>query len=183
MDKRGNISLLVIFVLLASSLIALLAMNQIQHLLSYGAMTNNYFRAHYLAKAGLELALTETSLREAGFQMGEQQGILSGDAVVISNVLAGYEGFQPFFSVHLQARTNAWSGELAVGESMVIPLFLDSGDLKHKGWLTGVQESELVVYPSAANIEVTDTNAALLFGLFAFSGADLSEMVGMVTKL
>jgi len=56
--------LLVIFVLLASSLIALLAMSQLQHLMSYGNQTFNFFRAHYLAKAGLELSLTEVYLRD-----------------------------------------------------------------------------------------------------------------------
>jgi hypothetical protein len=59
----------VIFVLLASALIALLAMHQIQNLMSYGATTYHYFRTHYLAKAGLEIALTETYLRDAGFEM------------------------------------------------------------------------------------------------------------------
>jgi len=48
---KGNVSLLVIFILLASSVIALLSINQIQRLLTYGNMTFNYFRAFYLAKA------------------------------------------------------------------------------------------------------------------------------------
>ncbi len=48
---KGNVSLLVIFVLLTSSLMALLAMSQIQNLMSYGNQTFNFFRAHYLAKA------------------------------------------------------------------------------------------------------------------------------------
>jgi hypothetical protein len=56
---KGNVSLLVIFVLLASSVISLLSINQIQRLLTYGNMTFNYFRAFYLAKAGTELGLTE----------------------------------------------------------------------------------------------------------------------------
>jgi hypothetical protein len=81
--RKANISLLVIFVLLASSLIALLTMHQIQNLMSYGATTSNYFRAYYLAKAGLELALTEANIREAGFEME----VLSGDAIVAENVL------------------------------------------------------------------------------------------------
>ncbi|MDR3168989.1 MAG: hypothetical protein LBU27_04455 [Candidatus Peribacteria bacterium] len=66
---RGNISLLVIFILLGSSLIALLAMSQLRNLITYGATTSNYFKAYYLAKAGLELAITETSLRDAGFEV------------------------------------------------------------------------------------------------------------------
>jgi hypothetical protein len=66
---KGNISLLVIFILLGSALIALLAMSQIKNLMRYGATTSNYFKAYYLAKAGLELAITETAIRDAGFQI------------------------------------------------------------------------------------------------------------------
>jgi ABC-type microcin C transport system permease subunit YejE len=61
---KGNISLLVILILLASSVIALLSINQIQRLISYGNMTFNYFRAFYLAKAGTELGLTEVYNRD-----------------------------------------------------------------------------------------------------------------------
>jgi hypothetical protein len=177
--KKGNVSLLVIFVLLASSLIALLAMNQIQHLMGYGAMTHSYFRAHYLAKAGLELALTETALREAGFQMQ----VHSGSSLVTGNLLSEYEGFQPFFTVEMQARTSEWSGTLVSGESIVIPLFLDSKELGHSGWLTGTKEKDLEKYADATTIKLTNTQQAeLLLGLFAFSGEDLDEMVGMVTQ-
>jgi hypothetical protein len=101
---KGNISLLVIFVLLASSLIALLAMHQIQNLMSYGGLTSRYFKAHYLAKAGLELALTETSLREAGFQVQ----VDSGNAIVSGNLLVGYEGFEPYFTVKTHAQTGEY---------------------------------------------------------------------------
>jgi hypothetical protein len=94
----------VIFVLLASSLIALLAMHQVQHLLSYGGLTSNYFKAHYLAKAGLELALTETSLRDVGFEMG----VASGNAIVSGNLLTGYEGFEPYFTVEMHAQTGKY---------------------------------------------------------------------------
>jgi hypothetical protein len=52
---KGNVSLLVIFVLLASSVISLLSINQIQRLMTYGNMTSNYFRAFYIAQAGTEL--------------------------------------------------------------------------------------------------------------------------------
>ena len=56
---KGNVSLLVILILLASSVIALLSISQIQHLITYWDMTFNYFRAFYLAKAWTELGLTE----------------------------------------------------------------------------------------------------------------------------
>ena len=65
---KGNISLLVILILLASSVIALLSISQIQHLITYWNMTFNYFRAFYLAKAWTELGLTEVYNRENWFE-------------------------------------------------------------------------------------------------------------------
>lgn len=97
---KGNVSLLVIFVLLASSVISLLSINQIQRLLTYGNMTFNYFRAFYLAKAGTELGLTEVYNRWDGFN----HEILSGSAIITWNFLSGYEWFEPHFEM-----TITWS--------------------------------------------------------------------------
>lgn len=97
---KGNVSLLVIFVLLASSVISLLSINQIQRLLTYGNMTFNYFRAFYLAKAGTELWLTEVYNSGDGFN----HEVLSGSAIVTWNLLSGYEWFEPYFNM-----TITWS--------------------------------------------------------------------------
>lgn len=97
---KGNVSLLVIFVLLASSVISLLSINQIQRLLTYGNMTFNYFRAFYIAKAGTELGLTEVYNRWDGFN----HEILSGSAIITWNFLSGYEWFEPHFEM-----TITWS--------------------------------------------------------------------------
>ena len=95
---KGNVSLLIILVLLASSVIALLSINQIQRLLTYWNMTFNYFRAFYIAKAGTELWLTEVYYREAWFQ----QTINSGDAVVTENLVWVYSGFNPYFTMDIE---------------------------------------------------------------------------------
>lgn len=94
---KGNVSLLVIFILLASSVIALLSINQIQRLLTYGNMTFNYFRSFYLAKAGTELGLTEVYYREAGFE----QTINSWHAIVTENLVWVYSGFNPYFTMNI----------------------------------------------------------------------------------
>ena len=94
---KGNVSLLVIFILLASSVIALLSINQIQRLLTYGNMTFNYFRSFYLAKAGTELGLTEVYYREAGFE----QTINSWNAIVTENLVWVYSGFNPYFTMNI----------------------------------------------------------------------------------
>ena len=97
---KGNVSLLVILILLASSVISLLSINQIQRLLSYGNMTFNYFRAFYLAKAGTELWLTEVYNRGDGFGHS-----ISGDNLIIQNNLVWiYSGFNPYFDM-----TITWS--------------------------------------------------------------------------
>lgn len=94
---KGNISLLVILILLASSVISLLSINQIQRLLTYGNMTFNYFRAFYLAKAWTELWLTEVYNSEDGFNYE----ILSGSSIVTWNLLSGYDGFEPYFRMNI----------------------------------------------------------------------------------
>lgn len=96
---RGNISLLVILILLASSVISLLSINQIQRLITYGNMTFNYFRAFYIAKAGTELWLTEVYNSGDGFNQ-----VLSGDFITTWNFLSGYEWFEPHFNM-----TITWS--------------------------------------------------------------------------
>lgn len=94
---KGNISLLVIFILLASSVIALLSINQIQHLLTYWNMTFNYFRAFYLAKAWTELWLTEVYHREAWFE----NMINSWDSVITENLVWIYTWFDPHFIMNI----------------------------------------------------------------------------------
>ena len=94
---KGNVSLLVILILLASSVIALLSISQIQHLITYWNMTFNYFRAFYLAKAWTELWLTEVYNREAGFE----HSINSWDAIVTKNLLEDYSNFNPSFNMDI----------------------------------------------------------------------------------
>lgn len=103
---KGNVSLLVIFILLASSVISLLSINQIQRLLTYGNMTSNYFRAFYIAKAGTELWLTEVYNRGDGFNQ-----ILSGDFITTWNFLPEYAWFEPHFNM-----TITWSFKLLTND-------------------------------------------------------------------
>ncbi|MDR0369691.1 MAG: hypothetical protein LBH96_04185 [Candidatus Peribacteria bacterium] len=59
-------------------------MTQLKNLMTHGNLTYNYFRAHYLSKAGLELALTETYTRGAGFEATTT----TGATIVKSNLLS-----------------------------------------------------------------------------------------------
>jgi len=105
---KGNVSLLVIFVLLASSVISLLSINQIQRLLTYGNMTFNYFRAFYMAKAWTELWLTEVYNSGDGFN----HEVLSGSAIVTWNLLSGYEWFEPYFNMTITWSFATWTNDI-----------------------------------------------------------------------
>lgn len=94
---KGNISLLVIIILLASSVISLLSINQIQRLITYWNQTFNYFRAFYLAKAGTELGLTEVYHSEAWFE----HTVTSWSAIVSWNLVGIYSGFNPYFNMYI----------------------------------------------------------------------------------
>lgn len=131
---NGNISLLVILVLLASSVIALLSINQIQHLMTYGNMTFNYFRSYYLAKAWTELWLTEVYNRDSWFENHVQ----SGDAIVTENLVWIYTGFNPYFTMNIQSSFKVLTDDVRFGceewnrielwawDGIVIPLFKDA---------------------------------------------------------
>ncbi len=94
---KGNISLLVILILLASSVISLLSINQIQRLLTYWNMTFNYFRAFYLAKAWMELWLTEVYNSWDGFTHS-----ISGDnGIIQDNLVWIYTWFDPYFKMSI----------------------------------------------------------------------------------
>lgn len=158
---KGNVSLLVIFILLASSVIALLSINQIQRLLTYGNMTFNYFRSFYLAKAGTELGLTEVYYREAGFE----QTINSWDAIVTENLVWVYSGFNPYFTMNISWNfqhltddvryTNNCDDEnkitLGTWEWIMLSLFRDNTQ-----WIidsmTGT--SDIRQFPHAKNLEI-----------------------------
>ena len=94
---KGNISLLVIIILLASSVISLLSINQIQRLITYWNQTFNYFRAFYLAKAWTELGLTEVYHSEAGFE----HTVNSWSLIVSWNLVWIYSGFNPYFNMNI----------------------------------------------------------------------------------
>lgn len=111
---KGNVSLLVILILLASSVIALLSISQIQHLITYWNMTFNYFRAFYLAKAGTEFWLTEVYNRENWFEdkiLNEEKndGSIDFDPIIAKNFLWSdneYEWAKPYFNMEIKSNFN-----------------------------------------------------------------------------
>ena len=109
---KGNISLLVILILLASSVISLLSINQIQRLITYGNMTFSYFRAFYLAKAWTELGLTEVYNSGDGFN----HRVESWSTIVSWNLLPGYEGFEPYFDMTITGSFSTLTNDIRNSE-------------------------------------------------------------------
>ena len=181
---KGNVSLLVIFILLASSVIALLSINQIQRLLTYGNMTFNYFRAFYLAKAWTELGLTEVYYREAWFE----QTINSWNAIVTANFWI-YTGFNTHFTMNISWNfqnltndiryTNVCNDEnkitLGSWEWIMLSLFRDK-----TSWFGKIFNEKSDITPLNDTQEVKKLNIDynwewLMFWLFGYDG-DLTNL-------
>ena len=181
---KGNISLLVILILLASSVISLLSINQIQRLLTYGNMTFNYFRAFYLAKAGTELWLTEVYNSGDGFN----HAVASGSSIVTWNLLSWYEWFEPYFDM-----TITWSFQyltddiresgtcsdenkikLASGAWIMLSLFSDvTNDLSK----IFSDEKTLTNLSNFNNLSLSGITSELTFAFFAYSGDEMTDIV------
>lgn len=108
---QWNISLLVILILLSTSIMSLLSINQIQHLMTYWNQTYNYFRAYYLAKAWNEVWLTELYHHEDGFE----SSIEKWDSIISYNFLWEtseeypewkYSWFEPYFTMNISGKFN-----------------------------------------------------------------------------
>jgi len=68
MKKQGNISILVLFILIASSLMWVLTMNFVNQMLRSSDAMVSYYKSYYLAQGGLELMLTEAKNRGIWFE-------------------------------------------------------------------------------------------------------------------
>lgn len=179
---KGNVSLLVILILLASSVIALLSINQIQHLLTYGNMTFNYFRSFYLAKAWTELWLTEVYYREAWFD----NSIESWDTIVVWNLLPEYTWFNPYFTMEIKSTFNPITNDIREGcnennkihleawDWIMLSLFRDnSAQLWTKWIISDTIQVEALPDNYVTSIEISDINdndALFTFWIFSFSG-------------
>lgn len=67
MYARGNVSILVMFIMIATSLMGLLAMHFVQQMMEYSGVVHDYYKTYYLTKAGIEIGLTESNIRGIWF--------------------------------------------------------------------------------------------------------------------
>ncbi len=131
-NPKWNISILVIFVLLASSLIWILTMNFVKQMVSYTNDMYSYNKSYYHAKAGLELALVE--IDNAGIWFSNK--VRAGDDIFVDNFDCNNCEFDieiVWKTQYLSDRFWMWSGcnddnafVLNGGESIILPLFTQS---------------------------------------------------------
>lgn len=130
MKKRGNISMLVMFVLLACSLLGLLTVHFLKNMFTQYGQILSYYKTYYLAKAGIETALTQLQHRGLGFS----ESVSSLDSLVRDNIKEP----QSSFSFSIVGKSNFLSTSLLdsgsckspftllSGQSLIIPLFIDN---------------------------------------------------------
>ncbi len=182
MEKKWNISILVIFVLLASSLLGVLSMNFVQQMMRQSAVVHSYYSSYYLAKAGVELGLAQIVNRGVGFE----RVVGSGDAVMSGNFLCGdrcalsvsISGTSTMLSKAFRQGSGCTSPYvLSGGDSVIIPLFRDVTP-----WTVADMFASWVVYENLAQIFKndwisfdTEFGGDVNFGILILSGDDLSE--------
>lgn len=129
---KWNVSIMVILVLLACSLMGILTAVFLNSLITYTDDTYSYHKSYYIAKAWLELALTEIDNSSMWFS----HIIESGDSINESN----FECVWCHFTSRIQWRSNLVSDDfwesnecndetalvLQPWQSMTIPMFYDN---------------------------------------------------------
>ncbi|MCX6822535.1 MAG: hypothetical protein NTX91_00870 [candidate division SR1 bacterium] len=185
MKPKGNISILVIFVLLASSLLGVLAMNFVQSMMKQSATVYNYYQSYYLAKAGVELSLAELGHRGIGFeQTFSDASFLSGNFICAGrcSLSVGLSGMtthlsQQFQTQSIDSSVTACQFPFVVsgGQSFILPLFQDNfiGSLTD-GFTTSIVYTNLYGALAAAEIQ-TSNLSQVTFGMVVLSGNDLAD--------
>lgn len=182
MHKRWNISILVIFVLLASSLLGILSMNFVQQMMKQSAVVNSYYKTYYLSKAWIELWLTQIKHRGIGFDFT----VNTWDAIVRENF---FSGFNYSLSTTISGTASLlskkfWQGSgcefpyvLSGGESLIVPLFRDNYT-----WPVAGSFASWINYQNLADLFKNDkiqidaqSPDSVTFGLLILSGEDLYE--------
>lgn len=181
--KKGNISILVIFILLASSLLGILSMNFVQQMMKQSSVVNAYYKAYYISKGWLELGFAQIHHRGIGFDYM----IATGDNIVLDNLLC-----QPNCSLSTLLSGTAsllsqkfWQGntcdspyELSGGQSLIVPLFRDTFVWwVRASFLSGIVYQNLADLFKNDKIQIINISSPdiVTFWLIILSGEDLHE--------
>ncbi len=126
-NNKWNISILVLFILIASSLIWILSTNYIRELMEYNNIIHGYYKSYYLSKAWLEISLTQIQNNWVWFE----NTINTWDDIVQSNFLCKNCNLYTSISWNsnsfsLNTRTDTWCNNpisLNTWQSFILPLF------------------------------------------------------------
>lgn len=180
MKKKGNISLLVLFILVACSLLGIIAVQYTRHMAIQTGQIYNYYKTYYLAKWGSEIGLSLMQLRWAGYSWEIKQD----DPFVQQNVRTGNA-----FSLKIQGDNSLLSEGhpdtenciqpliIQKEESLILPLFTDTPELD-----ISQHFSENKFYKNKSDllkmISITwlDTPRDIWVGIIISSGGILSEL-------
>lgn len=134
MNKKGNIMLLVLFIMMVSSLLWLLISHYTNNLISVSRLFNDYYKAYYYAYGGLELWLAQT----------KNHGYWFEDALTFTTFSWCVVGTGCRFTMDISSRQYTISDDttdvddcaealsewtyytLSEGEALIIPLFWDN---------------------------------------------------------
>lgn len=177
MQKRWNISILVIFILLASSLLGVLSMNYVQQMMKQSATVNSYYKAYYLSKAWIELGLSTTKHRGVGFGYI----LYIGDSVARDNFLC-WSNCSLSIAISGAASLLSqkfWQGSgctfpyvLSTGESLIVPLIKDTYSWSMLGifspWIEYQNLADLFKYDKI-QIQNVSSPDRVTFGLLILS--------------
>lgn len=132
MKKKGNISILVLFVLIASSLMWVLTMNFVNQMLRSSDAMLSYYESYYLANGGLELLLTEAKHRGIWFEIdiGTWSSIFTGNFTCENcDFTARMQWTSTTISKEFWKETGSWCLSpivLAEWEAFMLPLIRDN---------------------------------------------------------
>lgn len=176
-----NISILVIFVLLASSLIWILSTNFIRDLLNYNDTISNHYKLYYLSKAWLETSLTQIVNNWIWFE----NTINSWDDIVVSNIECNntcnfssrIKWTSNYISNSIQEQN--WCNNpiiLNTWESIIIPLFKQINSWSNFNKLTtNPQYKNMALYVPNIQLENITVNKILTIWMFVISWEQLLE--------
>lgn len=180
LNNRWNISILVIFILIASSLIWILTTNYIRDLMQYNNIIFGYYKSYYLSKAWLELSLAEISQNWIWFE----NIINSWDNIISWNFICKNCNFNSNISWNSNYFSkNTWTDSgctnqisLNTWESFILPLFKQINNWTNYEKLT-TQATYKNMADKITNIkfENLSPNKELTMGIFVISWSDILQ--------
>lgn len=157
--KKGNILIIVIFMMIISWLFWLLMTKFVANMINYSSLFHNYYQAYYIANAPLQLQVVKHLERDFWFD----DFILSGSSTVINNLSCQ----NCYFSSELISRSNILINRedlsnypgvcdlnenpyvLTYWEAVIIPLFWD-----YNSWEWKIYDENIIKLSDLSDISI-----------------------------